>query len=122
MASIIIVTGDRKGDYYPLGQRSTVVGRDEGLPVQVLDPKVSRKHVKISYDKLQDAYTACDLKSRHGVLINGAPLRDEIQLADNTYITIGQTTLLFTLQDFDDRESALSHYKKIGERTKPTFL
>ena len=50
MASIIVVTGSNKGDYYPLGHRTTVIGRDEALPIQILDPKVSRKHMQIRYD------------------------------------------------------------------------
>jgi hypothetical protein len=26
------------------------------------------------------------------------------------------------MQDFPDRESALSHYKKVGERSRPTVI
>ena len=37
-------------------------------------------------------------------------------------ILLGQTTLLFTTEDFEDRESALSHYKKIGERSRQTRM
>jgi hypothetical protein len=51
MASIIIATGPQKGDYYPLGHRTNVIGRDEALPIQVLDEHVSRKHMQISFDK-----------------------------------------------------------------------
>jgi hypothetical protein len=29
MASIIVATGNQKGDYYPLGRRTNVVVRDE---------------------------------------------------------------------------------------------
>ena len=39
---------------------------------------------------------------------------------DGDYIAIGRTTLLFTLKDFPNRESALSHFKKVGERMRPT--
>ena len=35
-------------------------------------------------------------------------------------IRIGETTLLFTDKDFDKRQSALEHYKKVGERQRPT--
>jgi len=30
--------------------------------------------------------------------------------------------MYFTLKDFDDRESALSHFKKVGERSRPTHM
>jgi len=35
---------------------------------------------------------------------------------------LGQTTLVFTTKDFEDRESALSHYKKFGERARQTRI
>jgi pSer/pThr/pTyr-binding forkhead associated (FHA) protein len=78
--------------------------------------------MRVGYDRRREAYTVCDLKSRNGVLINGVRLRDESQLADNTYLTIGNTTLLFTMKDFPDHESVVLHFKKAGERTKPTVL
>ena len=56
MASIIILTGDQKGDYYPLGQRTNVIGRDEALPIQILDEHVSRKHMQIRFDKDKKSY------------------------------------------------------------------
>lgn len=121
MASLIVVTGAKKGDYYPLGKRSNVIGRDEALPIQILDGEVSRKHLRIGYNQDTETYSAVDLNSRHGVLINGEKITDELELADNTYITIGQTTLFFTLKDFDGRENALDHFKKVGERTKRTL-
>jgi pSer/pThr/pTyr-binding forkhead associated (FHA) protein len=120
MASIIIMTGTQKGDYYPLGHRTNVVGRDEALLIQILDEHVSRKHLQIRFDKDKDKYYAVDMKSKHGVLINGTKIRDETLLHNEDCITVGQTTLLFTLKDFTDRESALSHFKKVGERIRPT--
>ena len=56
MASIVILTGPQKGDYYPLGQRTNVVGRDEALPIQILDELVSRKHMQICFDRQQKQY------------------------------------------------------------------
>jgi len=121
MASIIVLTGKREGDYYPLGHRTSVIGRDEALPVQVLDKKVSRKHMKIRYDADKDKYYAVDMNSKHGVFINGSKLDKEGELAEGDYITIGNTSLFFTLKDFKDRESALSHFKKAGERMNTTL-
>ena len=37
-------------------------------------------------------------------------------------IRIGATTPLFTEKDFADRESALAHFKKVGERGRPTVI
>ena len=120
MASLFIISGDQKGSYYPLGQRTNVVGRNETLPVQVLDDLVSRRHLQIRYDKQQNVYYALDMKSRHGVFINDKKIAEETALVDGDEILIGKTTLMFTVKDFDDWESALSHFKKVGERMRPT--
>lgn len=121
MASIIIQTGDKSGDYYLLGHRTTVIGRDEALPFQILDERISRKHMRIRYNDQDDNYSVSDMESRHGVLVNGIRISAETVLSDGDYITIGKTTLLFTLKDFSDFESALHHFKKMGERQNPTI-
>ena len=54
--------------------------------------------------------------------INGGKINNETALADGDQIYIGQTDLLFTEKDFADRESALSHFKKVGERFRPTMI
>ena len=122
MASIIVATGPQKGDYYPLGHRTNVIGRDEAVPIQILDEHVSRKHMQIRFDKDNGQYYALDMKSKLGVFVNGNKIANETALTDGDQIGIGQTTLLFTLKDFEDRESALSHFKKVGERIRPTRI
>jgi pSer/pThr/pTyr-binding forkhead associated (FHA) protein len=122
MASIIVVSGAQKGDYYPLGQRTNVVGRDEAVPVQILDEHVSRKHMQIRFDKGKGQYCVLDMRSKHGVFVNGGKVHDEAVLVDGDQIHIGRTDLLFTEKDFTDRQSALSHFKKVGERIRPQSL
>ncbi|MHC4657222.1 MAG: FHA domain-containing protein [Planctomycetota bacterium] len=120
MASIIVSTGPQKGDYYPLGQRTNVIGRDEAVPIQILDEEVSRKHMQIRFEPDKEQYYALDMKSKHGVFINGGKINNETVLVDGDQIRIGHTTLFFTVKDFTDRESALSHFKKVGERIHTT--
>lgn len=122
MASIFVMTGTQKGNYYPLGHRTNVVGRDEGLLIQILDEHVSRKHMQIGFDKDKGQYYALDMNSKHGVFINGSKIDNQTPLADCDQIHIGQTDLLFTEKDFADPESALSHFKKVGERIRPTMI
>jgi pSer/pThr/pTyr-binding forkhead associated (FHA) protein len=122
MASLIVLDGPQKDSYYPLGYRTNVVGRDEALMIQILDDRVSRKHMQISYDKDKNEYHVIDMSSKHGVLINGNKIKKETRLIDGDCITIGTTTLWFTVNDFKDKESALSHYKKVGERSRPTYI
>jgi pSer/pThr/pTyr-binding forkhead associated (FHA) protein len=121
MASIIVISGANAGSYYPLGHRTNVIGRDEAAPIQLLDEHVSRKHLQIRYEKEKDQYVALDMTSTHGVFINGNRLRGEAALADNDQIKLGDSTLLFTTQDFPDRQSALAYHKHVGERARGTL-
>lgn len=122
MASIIVMSGTNESDYCLLGRRTNVLGRDEAFPIQILDEHVSRKHMQTRFDKDGARYYALDMKSKHGVFINGRKIHDETILADGDQIRIGATTLLFTEKDFADRQSALAHFKKVGERGRPTVI
>jgi pSer/pThr/pTyr-binding forkhead associated (FHA) protein len=121
MASIIVTSGKQEGEFLPLGRRTSVVGRAENLPLQILSSLISRKHLRIFFDKNTNKYYAEDLKSKHGVFINKHKITDVTSLNDADEILIGDVTLLFTDKDFDDRESALSHYKKVGEQKRTTI-
>jgi hypothetical protein len=46
MASLIVISGNQTGEFLPLGQRTSVIGRAESLPLQILDDMVSRKHIQ----------------------------------------------------------------------------
>lgn len=122
MASIIVTSGQQKGEYLPLGKRISVIGRGEALPMQILDDLVSRKHLRIWFNEETNKFDAEDMDSKHGVYINRRKITERTPLSEDDEILIGQTTLLFTEQDFDDRESALMHYKKVGERMRPTRI
>jgi pSer/pThr/pTyr-binding forkhead associated (FHA) protein len=122
MASIIVTSGEHKGEYLLLGRRTNVIGRAEALPMQILDDMVSRKHLRIRYDEKTNEHSAEDMNSKHGILINNRRITVQAVLKEGDQIRIGQTTLLFTKEDFDDRESALSHFKKVGERQRPTMI
>ncbi len=111
MAFIIVMTGAQGGEYYALGEGTTLIGRADALDVRILDVRVSRRHMQISFNEDKQEYYALDTDSRGGVFINGRRINDSTALIDGDYITIGMTDLLFTLQDITDRESALERMK-----------
>jgi len=122
MASVIITSGEQKGEYLPLGRRINVIGRAESLPMQILDDMVSRKHLRIRYEENTKQHFAEDMESKHGVLINNRKITELTPLKEGDLIVIGQTTLMYTEKDFDSSESALEHYKRAGERQRPTIM
>lgn len=122
MATLIITSGPDAGRFYPLGHRTNVIGRDEGLLVQIIDQHVSRKHLQVRYSKETDLHYASDLKSRHGTFVNGQRIYEEVPLCENDLIDIGGTTLQFTRKDFEDREGALAHFRQTGQRVRGTLM
>jgi len=120
MGSVIVTSGKQKGEYLPLGRRTSVIGRDEAISLQVLDTMVSRKHLRIWFDNATGRYYADDMQSKHGVFINGGKITESAALTDGDEIMIGDTMLLYTDKDFDSRESALEHYKERGQRELQT--
>jgi len=120
MASILVTMGKQQGNWWPLGKRTTVIGRGENLLVQILDDLVSRKHLQIRYDADANQYVAMDMNSSNGVYVNNRRITADTVLCDGDSLSIGRSVLLFTDKDFDDRESALSHFKKVGERMRST--
>ncbi len=122
MASIIIASGSSKGEFLPLGRRISVIGRAESLPLQILDDLVSRKHLRIKFDEDTNKYCVEDLESKHGTFINKHKINEVTVLAEGDTLLIGQTELLFTLEDFDTQESALMHYNKYGEHSRVTRI
>ena len=120
MASIFVVTPDGEVQYYPLGMRSNVIGRDASVPIQVVDKKVSRKHMQIRYDREGECYYAIDMSSHNGVFVNGKKIETETVLADGDRLGVGNAEVLFTLKDFPERQSALHHFKKAGEHKVTT--
>lgn len=120
MASIFVVNGDEEVKYYPLGRRSNVIGRDATVPVQIVNKRISRKHMQIRFDGNEECYYAIDMSSRNGVFVNGRKIETETVLADGDRIGVGDAEILFTLKDFPERENALHHFKKVGQHRMTT--
>lgn len=119
MPSLLVVAGPNQGDYYPLGARTIVIGRDEGCAVQITDDRVSRKHVQIRREAA--GYLALDMKSANGTKVNGRVVQGDVALTDQDEIEIGASKLVYAQEDFPDRESAFNHWKQRGQRNRPTI-
>ena len=119
MASILVVSGPNEGDYYPLGHRTMVIGRQESCPIQITDDRVSRRHLQVRSEG--GSYFALDMESANGVWVNGRQMETETELVDGYELVVGDSKIVFTTVDFPDRESAFTHYHERGQRSKPTI-
>ena len=122
MAALTVLFGDRGGDCFPLGRRTSVIGRAESLSIQILDERVSRKHLQIRFDPHTNGYSVIDMASKNGVFVNGVRIETETRLADRDRIRIGNILLLFTEGDVGVNEAVLHRFKKVGQRLEPTHL
>jgi pSer/pThr/pTyr-binding forkhead associated (FHA) protein len=120
MPSAIVTSGKQKGEFLPLGRRTSVMGPVESLSLQKLDDRVSQKHLRVCFDETSGSYRAGDMASKHGTFINSARIDRETVLREGNEILIGHTFLLFADEDVEAGESALEHYKKTGERSRLT--
>lgn len=122
MASIIVGTGPKQGIFLQLGRKTTVLGRDEAVSMQIEDERASRKHCQIRFEPSDNQYRLLDMSSTNGTYINGKRIPGEVLLTDGDEISIGDTKIMFVLEDPTDKVSALNVFKKVGERRRSTLI
>ncbi|MCP3905841.1 MAG: FHA domain-containing protein [Planctomycetes bacterium] len=120
MASLLIISGPQEGDYYPIGQRTTVVGRDEHCPIQIVDDTVSRWHLEIRWEQDEDHFAIRDMKSANGVFLNDCRLDERGVLSDGDVIRLGASELMFSELDFTNRDAMMDRYRQRGEHDRST--
>jgi pSer/pThr/pTyr-binding forkhead associated (FHA) protein len=123
MGAIIVSSGPQQGLFLPLGRKTSVIGRDEAAALQIEDEQVSRKHLQVRFDTATNSYTAFDMKSSNGTLLNGRPLSGDTPLKDGDELTLGKTiVLLFSMDVPSDKPNAMEVLKKAGERRRNTLV
>ena len=94
MASLNIIQGPQTGTHFELARRPLSVGRDPSRDIQILDPKVSRKHAIIRYEG--DNHVIVVSSAKNGIKINGSEIDDHATLNEGDEIRLGDTVLQFT--------------------------
>lgn len=122
MASLVVVSGKSRGYFFLLEERTMIVGRDEVCDIQVMGNLISRRHVQIRFEPQGKTFLATDLQSTNGVFVNGQQISHEVRIQDGDTITIGESKLFFTSEDFLDRDAAIAHLKYRGEGGRSTLI
>ncbi|MFL6138915.1 MAG: FhaA domain-containing protein [Frankiaceae bacterium] len=78
---------------YALTKPVTVIGRGNDADLRLLDPGVSRQHVRV--EVIDGEVFITDLGSTNGTTINGAALTGPALLTTGQRITLGTTNLVF---------------------------
>jgi len=90
---LTVVDGPNIGKEY-FFERTAAIGRVEDNDVVLVEPGISRNHVRI-YDD-QGIFLIEDLKSANGTRLNGEKLTEPEVLKDGDYITLAGVTLQFS--------------------------
>lgn len=97
-AELVFLSGERKGDRFPLEQGRTVIGRQVGDLI-VGDKEVSSIHAIISYER--GGWYVMDLGSTNGVFVD-EQVKLEARLRHGTELRVGQTRMRFESNEADD--------------------
>ncbi|MHC4108132.1 MAG: FHA domain-containing protein [Planctomycetota bacterium] len=100
MPSIHVLTGNSKGEYFPVADEPLTIGRGDMCNVQLRDERISRQHALICFNG--ETYAVKDLKSANGVYVNGLRITTETNLEHNDTILIGESKMLFSIQSEND--------------------
>ena len=102
MATIVVINGYNKGEWYTVGNSAFIFGRDNKLLAQIKDPCVSRNHMEVRKETSDGCYYAVDMDSHNGVFVNSERVIKFKMLREGDLIQIGHTLMAVTLDEFDD--------------------
>jgi len=101
---LVVQNEDGQDTYMPLAGGVVTVGRRTSNELQILDPTVSREHVRVSY--VDDGGLIEDLSSTHGTFVNDIRVTGPQALSHNDRIRLGRANnniMIFrTHREFSD--------------------
>jgi len=84
---VAVAAGPGLGHIFPLGDIIITVGREPGNDITLPDPEVSRYHLRLRREKR--GYSAEDMGSTNGTLLNGQPLTQPSLLTNKDVLRLG---------------------------------
>lgn len=97
MAKLIALSGPDYPKEWQIVEGISPAGRRPVNAIVLTDPAVSRQHFSIRY--VDDQISIINHSSTQGTYVNGIQVEGELQLNDEDQIRIGETTLLFQLNE-----------------------
>lgn len=116
MAGLTIITGKQTGTHFVLTNRTMSLGRDPSRDIQIVDPKVSRRHAVIRHH--ESAHLIMVTKAKNGILINGNEADCEVTLCDGDEITLGDTAMRFDQASSPDQTDAVFRCKIADQQAR----
>ena len=123
MACLYISEGPAAGHVFALERHSLVLlGRDDECSFQILDERVSRRHLQIKFDDKERRHYAIDYESSNGVEVNGKRIQAPTALKSGDVIKLGNSTVMYSVEDLPDAQTAREAWFKRGQANLKTML
>ena len=123
MACLVCTDGPDQGACFSLAaQKLVTVGRDDACTFQLRDPHVSRRHLQVGRTADASSHFAADYRTGNGTFVNGESIVGPRPLEDGDTVRIGTTTLVYSVDDYPDAETAMHQVKQKGEWKRSTVL
>jgi two-component system, cell cycle response regulator len=110
-AHLIVLSGTNVGQVFELSKRKIVIGREEGVDIQIMDAGISRQHATIFRDH-GGTFVLEDAGSRNGTFANNKKVEKTYKLLDGDRVQLGVMTILkFTYSNAPEANYAQVMYE-----------
>jgi pSer/pThr/pTyr-binding forkhead associated (FHA) protein len=121
MACLIISAGKNAGACYKLDKLPMSAGREVARDIQIMDPKVSRRHFLLKKSDDQQSFLILVQDAKNGVYVNGKKV-DEATLKDGDRVVVGETELTFLINDDPARINEFNRMRQFSPAARaPTI-
>ena len=119
MATLVINDGPVDHRHFALENHPLLmIGRSEECTFQVLDSRVSRKHLQVRLDAETGRHQAINYSKSGESYVNGKVISEPTDLSDGDQIRIGDTTMIYSEADRSEAQTAREAWFKKGQELK----
>lgn len=119
MATLVITEGPVHGQQFALEKHPLLmIGRSEECTFQVLDSRVSRRHLQLRLNEETGRHQAINYSKSGETYVNGEAISEPTDLSDGAQIRIGDTTMIYSEADRADAQIAREAWFKKGQEFK----
>jgi len=117
MACFIVTKGpdEQVGKCYQLARRTLAAGRHPAREIQLLDPKVSRKHFLVKM--AGGHHVIIETQPKNPLWVNGVQVGEK-QLEDGDQIEVGDTLLIYYVSDRANQADALLEHRDADRQNR----
>lgn len=118
LASVLVRSGERKGDRYQIRVPVANFGRADYNDVVIADPSVSTMHAKLQHRG--GIWMLSDLGSTNGTFVDGELAAGEVPLGPGATIRLGEVSLLFEPLDNGSVDAVSGQTRVMHPPVEPT--